>query len=163
MLKYLSPLVVGGWDSCKSHRIAAWLRQIGEQHLDDPWALILWAPEDSVPLLLQIYGDLPGWLLFVNDHPPADVVAERVYLVEDVWHLPREGVVAPDLAEIAVLTELGAVVIVPDPDGMVPDYLEPARDLANHVLATISWSHVIGLAGFRLPAAGNAGSKDGRP
>lgn len=154
-LKYLSPFVVGGWDSQKSQRIAAWLRQMGGQDPGDPWALILWAREDSIPMLLETYGNLPGWSLFVNEHPPAEAIAERVYLVEGVWHLPEEGIRAPELAEIAILVELGAVIIVPDPEGMVPDYLEPARDLANHTLGTISWSHVIGLAGFPLPLDGN--------
>ena len=127
-LKRLSPLVVGGWDELKSKRVAAWLNKIGNSA--DPWTLVL-RVDDDVALFSSFYYPLePGWNVLINQEPPDDTTP-RVYVFEDVWYF--EGSIArpPKAADILALADTWPVIIVPDPEGMLPDYLEPTRQMTK--------------------------------
>jgi len=130
-LKWLSPLIVGGWESQKSQQVAAWLDKMGDP--TDPWALVLKADEDSLPYL-ECYSALRGWTVLINEEPSC-ASTPRIYLFEDVWYLPGSNDnPPPPVHDILALADEWPVIIVPDPEGMLPDYLEPTRQMTKELL-----------------------------
>lgn len=139
-LRSLSPLVVGGWERSKYEHVAAWIAAMGDP--DDPWALVLYAYEESLPSL-ACYHDLPGWQLYINQEPPD--TAPRLYVFENVWiDTPDQPAADPDV--IMRLSAEWPVIVITDPDGEVVDYTAPVhsatRDLVYgfHEFTMVGWA-----------------------
>lgn len=146
-LKWLSPLVIGGWDVLKSQRVAAWLDSLGDSK--EPWSLILKTREEFSPYL-ECYHSLQNWTVLVNKEPVLDT-APRIYVFEDIRcrvdspaNLPRSQ------EEILALAAVWPVIVVPSPDGSLPDYLQPIAGMTSDLLLPDKPLKLIGWARSNL-------------